>query len=112
MLLQNKSPTAAGEIVAIKISTGEEIVGRLVDTGDKPGVTISKPIIVQLQMVRPGEAAIGFQPFMLSRDDDGEYTFSDAAIVVGPSKARDDIRTNYLKATTGLEIPTGSSLIK
>lgn len=111
MLISNSRPKS-GDIVAIKLTSGEEIIGKLV-ADESGGITIHKPIAVRLQMVEPGQAAIGFQPFMYARDEDGEFTFNSSAIAVVAAKVRDDIKKNYLLATTGLEIPTGgSSLIK
>jgi hypothetical protein len=113
MLVSKSNRPQTNDIVAIKLTSGEEVVGKMVSGPDDVGIRLAKPIVVQLQMLKQGEAAIGFAPFMLARDDDDEYQFQSSALVTTPGKARDDIRINYLKATTGLEIPTAgpSSLI-
>lgn len=103
-MLEIKS-SLKNEIVAIRTTGGEEIVGRLTEeTADT--ITLSKPIIVHLQMMQQGGAAISFAPFSLARDDASEFTFYRSQFLLVPAKARDDIKANYIKATTGLDIPT------
>ena len=102
------------EVVAIRTTSGEEIIGKLVEETEQ-ALTLSKPILVQLQMMQQGGAAISFGPFSLARDDSGEFTFYRSSLLTAPAKARDDIRANYIKAVTGLDIPTSggaSSIIK
>lgn len=102
------------KVVAIRTISGEEIIGKLVEeTADS--LTLAKPILVQLQMMQQGGAAISFAPFSLARDDASNATFYRAALLTHPAEARDDIRANYIKATTGLDIPTtgqASSILK
>ncbi len=101
------------EIVAVRTTGGEEIVGKLVEE-TATTITLGKPIIVHLQMMQQQGAAIAFAPFSLARDDSANFTLRIDALLTLPAKARDDIRTNYLQATTGLEIPSkgASSIIK
>jgi hypothetical protein len=112
--IKNPASTLMGKVVAIRTSGGEEIVGKLTAESDTL-VTIAKPIIVHLQMMQQGGAAISFAPFSLARDDGGEFTFYRSNLLTVPAEARDDIRANYIKATTGLDIPTSggaSSILK
>jgi hypothetical protein len=113
MLIQTK-PDLIGKIVAFRLGNGEEVVGKLtVETTTT--ITLAKPIAVHLQMMQQGGAAISFAPFGLARDDDSDATFITGNLMTLPAQARDDIRANYLKATTGLDIPTSgqtSSILK
>lgn len=112
MLVENSN--LLNEIVAFRAANGEEIVGKLVKE-NLTQITLSKPIIVHLQMMQQGGAAISFAPFSLARDDAGEFTFLAANLMTLPGKAREDIRANYIKATTGIDIPSSgqaSSILK
>lgn len=110
MLVQNLN----NKIVCFRTGCGEEVLGKLLeDTGTT--IKIGKPISVQLQMMQQGGAAISFAPFGLARDDAADVTFVTANLMTLPAEARDDIRANYIKATTGLDIPTtgqASSILK
>lgn len=109
MLIENKN--LEGEIVGFTLVTGAEVVGRCVkDKVDEMGVScirIAKPIGVQMQMMGPQQAGIGFVPVQVGADDDGECLFSYNAIAIMPRKVRAEIKANYVKMTSGLEIPKG-----
>ena len=114
MLVSKSKEPKSGDIVSMRLTNGEEVVGKLVSdhAGD---YTLLKPIAIRLQMLAPGQPGLAFAPFMLARDDDGEFKFPAASIQVIPAIVRDDIKSYYLKETTGLEIPTAgqtSSLIR
>lgn len=106
MLLQ-KTTTKEGDIVSFKSTAGEEVLGKLVKS-DETTITLAKPILVQLQMMQSGGAAISFAPFSLARDDASDFTFYKSAMLTTAEAARDDIRANYIKATTGLDVPTSA----
>ncbi len=102
------------KIVGFRTTGGQEIVGKLTAEGSMT-FTINRPISVELQMMREGGAAISFAPFSLSCDDNGSFTFYYSALLTTPSLVREDIRANYIKATTGLDIPSSgqaSSILK
>lgn len=105
MLIKNN----LDKIVSVRSSGGEEVIGRLTEeTADT--ITLAKPIMVHLQMTPQG-AAISFAPFCLARDEDADCTFYRSSLLLVPAPVRDDIRANYIKATTGLDIPTGGGII-
>ncbi len=114
MLVSKSKELKTGDIVSLRLTNGEEVVGKLV--GDAVGpITLLKPIALRLQMLAPGQPGLAFAPFMLGREDDGEFHFPASSIQVTPAIVRDDIKSYYLKETTGLEIPTSgqtSSLIR
>lgn len=111
-MLTSKSPQN-GDIVSFRLSSGEEIVGKLVDQNDDT-ITLSKPISIGIQMVKPGQASIAFMPFMASVDDTGQFGFYKANIVTVPAKSREDVRASYVQATSSIALPntgTASGLI-
>ncbi len=110
MLISNKKP-ALQDVVSLRLMSGEEVIGKMTALDDTT-ITLSKPIVVQLQMMQTGPA-IAFAPFMLSRDEEDAFTFFLSAIQLTPAKAREDIRLNYIQSTTGIDLSASASkLIK
>jgi hypothetical protein len=109
MLIENTALPQTGDIVAFRLATGEEVVAKLVSETET-GVTIAKPVVLQMQMVGPQQAGIGLAPFMVAIDEDAKVTVQRSLMITRPVKARKEIANNYIKATTGLEIPGASSL--
>jgi hypothetical protein len=107
-MLIAKKP-AANDVVAFKLSTNQEVVGKMVSlTADE--IVIAKPVVVELHGLQGGQAGIGFAPYSLAADDAGQFTYNRNHVISEPVPARSDIAAAYLKATTGLEIASGSSL--
>lgn len=102
MLIEKK--LAEGDIIAFRLVSGDELIGKLVKS-DAQGYHITKPIALQMQMVAPQQAGIGFAPFMVGADEDGPFCFPLEKMLTHPVKAREDIKASYVKATTGIEIP-------
>jgi hypothetical protein len=106
-MLIEKKELSINEVAVLRLVTGEELVGKVVATSAND-ITITKPVILQMQMISAKEAGIGFAPFMVGAEEAGRYTFPHEKLVLLPMKARKDIANNYLKATTGLEMPPGA----
>lgn len=110
MLIEKKEIVAAGDVVSFRLTNGEEIVAKLVSTDDKY-VVVTKPIIAQIQMVSANQAGLAFGPFMASvNEDTSKFNFPRSNLLSEPLKTRPDIAANYIKMTTGLEVPTGGLL--
>jgi hypothetical protein len=108
---KTKEEVKVGDVASLRLMTGEEIIGKVVAT-DGYSITITKPIAVQVRMVGQGQAAIAFDPFMVSVEEEGEFTFAQTALSLQPKKARADIQANYLKATTGLDVPPPQGILR
>ena len=108
-MLISKAPVEQ-EIVSFRLSSGEEIVGRLSRQSDET-IEIDKPISIAIQMVQPGQAGITFMPFMASVDDTGKVTFYRANLVTVPTATRPDVAKSYAAATSSIELPTTPGLI-
>jgi hypothetical protein len=107
-MLIEKKELSVNDVAVIRLVTGEELVGKVV-AASASDITITKPVILQMQMINPKEAGIGFAPFMVGAEEAGRYTFPHDKLVLLPMKARQDIAINYLKATTGLTMPPGAN---
>lgn len=101
---------APNDVVTLRLVTGEEIIAKLLEE-TASSIVISKPVVVQMQMVSAQQAGIGFLPFMVSVDEDTKFTLPVDKLVVRPVKSRKDIQAQYIKMTTGLDVPT-SGLIR
>jgi hypothetical protein len=109
MLIEKKG-TSLNDVVTFRITSGEEIIGKIVGypVGDagKSCFKINKPIIVAMQMVSQSEATLKFFPFMAASGDDVTIEFYEHSIVTLPLKAKDDVAKGYLAATSSIAIPT------
>ncbi|MCK9529445.1 MAG: hypothetical protein M0R77_02580 [Gammaproteobacteria bacterium] len=96
MLIQ-KQPSA-GDLIAIKLVTGEEIVGRIEDnqSSDAGSLTLKSPVgwMLTQQGVMPA-------PFMVTADDKPTITFSGSAII-SRTTPRKEISDAYTQITTGI----------
>ena len=104
---------AVNDVVSFRLTSGEELLAKL--TGqDDASITVSKPVVVQMQMVGPSQAGLAFAPFMATADEaTSKFRFERSRLICDPIKPRSDISSQYVKMTTGLDIPTSpTSLLK
>ena len=94
MLVQ--SPYKANDTVSIKITSGEEIVGRLVEETSEY-VRLKKPMMV----VAAGQG-IGLAPYMFTSASEDMSFNKDLIVTMTATVA--DINTKYLETTTGLKL--------
>ena len=108
-------PISIGDVVSVKFSNGDEIIGR-VSAIDINTVTISKPLSVMLaQDPRTGNPGVQMVPiWILTADREGKFPINRQHIV-SMVKANVDAVKGYTANTSGLTIPSSSaasSLIK
>ena len=109
MLIEKK--VAVGDTISFRLITGEEIIAKLTDINET-AITVSKPIVAQMQMVGPNQAALAFGPFMMTADEEAtKFTFRRDRLLSDPIKPRKDIAANYIQATTGIVPAAAGGLI-
>lgn len=91
------------DIKSYKVSTGEEIMGRLINE-DAEVVTLNRTRIVIMQTMQSGQLGIGFMPFMVSNLADDAHLFLQKTSIVAQQNPSKEIRDAYVKNTTGIEI--------
>jgi hypothetical protein len=91
-----KKPLAEGDVVSIKLITGEEIIARM-DRDDHHGITVSKPLTVTL-----GASGLGMIPFMFLAENDSFTLKREHILVMGTAKK--DAADQYLTGTTGIAL--------
>lgn len=114
MLISKNSGPAVGDVASLRLVTGEEIIGKVVEN-DLTSITITKPILLAVQMVQSSpnaqpQAALQFAPFMVGAEEGDNFLILKDKLLVAPMKARKDVASNYIQATTGLAVPQNSLL--
>ena len=88
---------AVGEVVTLKLVTGEELVGKLSAITDTH-YEVHRP----LALVANGQG-LGLQPWLFTVDIDRTYKiFKDKVIVVEPTMK--EMSSSYLQGTTGIAV--------
>ncbi len=99
MLLEQKPEK--GTVVAIKLISGDEIVGKI-ERLNATEIVVSKPISIGIT-----PQGVGFAPFMVSVVDDATLVFKlEQVITYAP--AREEIKNAYIQSTSGIT-PAGTS---
>lgn len=102
-------PISVNDIVALKLSTQEEIIGKVVDLDSKK-LTLHKVMTISLGMdertMKPGIQMLPF--FLLGADPDSKITI-DNEHIVARAPANADIKKSYISATSSLTIPSSNT---
>ena len=93
-----------GDIVSFKLTTGDEIVARIIDSGPN-GFEIAKPCTVM-----PGPQGMGLIQSLFTADSDINITLSKDPVVMH-ALSIDQMQKHYIKTTTGIEPVTRGSII-
>lgn len=96
-----ETPYKPGDTVSIKLTSGEEIIGKLVEENNS-GFNLKKPLTFMM-----GPQGLGLVPFMFSASPNTNILIRND-YVIAIVKTADDIAQQYIKQTTGLEIVKGS----
>ncbi len=104
MLLQ-KSKFDAGDIVSLKLTSGEEIVGKFVSE-DMMEIVLTK--VVMLAMTQKG---VGMAPYMVTINPDKEYAINKQAVILKAHTDK-DVADQYTYQTTGIQPVSAGSIIK
>jgi hypothetical protein len=109
-MLVTKQKVNVNDIVAMKLISGEEIIAKIIamDGGE---YTLAKPFVQTLHAMPNGQGAVGFAPFMLSLDPHATVTVNTNKLLIEPIKARQDAAAQYIKATSGLDVPPANIVL-
>jgi hypothetical protein len=88
--------TAVGEIVSIKLITGDEIIAKLEDESTDY-IKISRPL-----MIVPGPDGLGMIPYVFLAQNELMKIQMDHVIILSPSKK--DAADQYIQGTTGIAL--------
>lgn len=92
-----ETPYKVGDIVSLKLNSGEELIGRL-EAEETNSYTMHKPMALVA-----GQQGIGLAPFMFSVSPDAKLKIN-AITVTCISKTEGDIGKQYTTQTTGIQM--------
>lgn len=95
MLIQ--VPYKEGDVVSIKLSSGEEMIANLIKETDKE-VVVSKPL-----MLVAGEQGMGLAPYMFTVNPDTKIHLK-VNNVITIVKTAEDAAKMFTKQTTGIDV--------
>lgn len=107
MLIEKRNVVEVNDIVTVKLNSGEEIVGKLLEQSSE-SITLGKPVTIALQPVSEKQMGLSFLPVLGSVEPDVSLTVPFAAMAVKPVKTGKQVSGSYIQSTTGLLTP-GSS---
>jgi hypothetical protein len=95
------------EVLALKLVTGEDVLGELKENYPHDGVTLINPVAIQVVRGQDGRPNVGFAPFPLHsvQESGSEITLDNIHIVYSYTPAEDFVE-NYSKIFgSGLIVP-------
>ena len=92
-----ETPYKNGDTISLKLSSGEEILGRL-ESEDTNNYTLKKPMVLIAQ-----EKGLGLAPFMFSVSPDGKFVMK-ANAVSCVAKTESEISKQYMAQTSGIAL--------
>ena len=93
-----EAPFKTGDTVSLKLTSGEEVVGRF-DTSADGKITLIKPLMMVVQ-----QHGIGLGPFMFSVSPETKFQFRETAVSC-MAKTETEIAKQYTQSTTGIALP-------
>lgn len=104
MLISKRSQLTEGEIISFKISSGEEIIGKVVSFNDTE-VVVHRPF--QLAATQTG---LTLMPFLMMASDDVDPAFKFSSIVAIYRPAA-SFKTAYESTASDLVLPESKKII-
>jgi len=89
-------PYRPGDTVTVKLSTGEEVLGKYVGD-EKDSISISKPVV----LTPTPQGQIALTPYIFSGDSDNVLFKNHHVICI--TSAKKQFSDNYIQATTGIQ---------
>jgi len=92
-----EAPYATGDVVSIRLSSGEEIVGKLLDDNDKT-IKLKQPLSAIMS-----EKGLAMLPFMLTVNPEADLVVNKNQIMI-TAKSIKEVADHYLQSTTGITL--------
>jgi len=87
---------SAGEVITIKLTSGEEIIAKLVEETDAY-FKVSTP-----QVIAQGPKGVGLLPYLFTVHPDKEVKISKPVVIAEPTDA--DFAKQFIQATTSIAL--------
>jgi hypothetical protein len=88
---------SVGDVITIKLSSGEEVIAKLVEENDIY-IKVSKP-----RVLTSAQGGIGLAPYLFTVDPDKDIKMYRASIVV-IEISESDYASQYISGTTGIQL--------
>jgi hypothetical protein len=86
---------ASGEVITLKLTSGEEIIAKLVEETPK-GYKISKPLVLSMS-----QQGIGMMPYIFTANVDKDILINHGAVAV-VTTTEQQFANQYTQGTTGI----------
>lgn len=94
-----------GDILSIKLSSGEEVIGKYVKDTDEH-LILDRPLMLAMS-----QKGVGMAPVLMTVNPESKLKFSKTAVMV-VAESDQEIAKQYLYQTTGIQPVGSSSIIK
>jgi len=88
---------SVGEVVTLRLTTGEEIICKLVED-TATNVSISKPMVLSM-----GQQGLGMMPFIFTVHPDKNVKLAKASVVMMEATDK-QFADQYIQSTTGIKL--------
>tara|TARA_B100002019_G_scaffold292963_1_gene318014 strand:- start:306 stop:599 length:294 start_codon:yes stop_codon:yes gene_type:complete len=92
-----EAPYATGDVVSVRLSSGEEIVGKLLDDNEKT-IKLKQPLSAIMS-----EKGLAMLPFMLTVNPEADLVVNKNQIMI-TAKSIKEVADHYLQSTTGITL--------
>lgn len=106
MLIENQVAFKKDDVITLKITSGEEILAKVVEIKDDC-IVVKNPVVLVMTQMQGGQGMVAMAPFMLGVEENQSIALYKNQIIV-TAKARKDAVAQYIKTTTGLDVPVTS----
>lgn len=103
-MLLEKSKYTEGDVITLKLSSGEEIIAKFVSED------ITSIVVEQALMLAMSQKGIGMAPYVMTVDPDTKLNFNKNLVIVTASSDK-EIANQYIYQTTGIQPVTKGSII-
>jgi hypothetical protein len=94
-----------GEVMTMKLNSGEELIAKIVE-GEVDGyITISNPV-----SVAPGPQGMGLVPSLFTGNPDATTKLNTMSIAIF-ALTEENVKAKYLEATSGIKVPSKKLII-
>lgn len=88
---------AKGEVVTVKLTSGEEVIAKLVEETDT-FIKVSKP-----RVLTAAQGGIGLAPYLFTVDPDKDIKlYKNTIVILEPTEK--DYASQYISGTTGIQL--------
>jgi hypothetical protein len=103
-MLLEKSKFSDGDVITLKLSSGEEIIAKYVSE-DLTSITVEKALMLAMS-----QKGIGMAPYVMTVDPETKLSFNKHLVML-TAESDKDIANQYIYQTTGIQPVSAGSII-